>query len=169
MPRKRPDQLIKGARGGIELLLTKSVPGLGNPGEVVEVKPGYARNYLLPQGLATRATPHNLRMIEGQKKKAIELAQKRRQDLERLSRDLAKHSVSIEAAANPEGHLYGSVGPEDIARALEKDKMEIDAAMIRLEGPLKELGLYAVKVQLTEDLETEIKVWVVPATGTAPA
>ena len=165
MARKRMTQVMKGPRGGIELLLTKSVPGLGNPGEVVEVKPGYARNYLLPHGLATRASAHNLRMIEVQKKKAIELTQQRRQDLERLARELAKHSVSIEANANPEGHLYGSVGSEDISKALQNEKFAVDPAMIKLEGPLKELGLYAVKLQLAEDLEAEVKVWVVPAAG----
>jgi large subunit ribosomal protein L9 len=166
MPKQRLHQKMKGPRGGIELLLTKKVDGLGNPGDVVEVKPGYARNYLLPYGLATRASQHNVRMVEQQKKKVIERAKQRREDLEKLSRDLAKHSVSIEANANPEGHLYGSVGPQEIVQVLQKDKYNVDPNMIKLEGPLKELGLYAVKVQLAEDLETEVKVWVVPATNT---
>lgn len=167
MPKVRSHQLMKGKRGGIELLLTKKVEGLGAAGEVVEVKPGYARNYLLPLGMATRATPHNVRMIEVQRKKNAEAAKKKREDLEKLARDLAKQSVSIEANANPEGHLYGSVGPAEIAAALAKDKITIEPSTVRLEGPLKELGLYAVKVQLAEDLETEIKVWVVPATAAA--
>ena len=167
MAKKRLHEVMRGPKGGIELLLTKSVPGLGNQGEVVEVKSGYARNYLLPHGFATRASAHNLQMIEIQKKKTAELAEKRRQDLERLSRELAKHSVSIEANANPEGHLYGSVGAEEIAKVLLNDKMEVEPSMIKLDGPLKELGLYAVKVQLAEDLETEVKVWVVPAAGSA--
>jgi large subunit ribosomal protein L9 len=154
---------MKGPRGGVELLLTKKVEGLGNPGDVVEVKPGYARNFLLPHGMATRATQHNVRMVEMHKKKSIEMVQKRREDLERLSRELAKHSVSIEANANPEGHLYGSVGAEEICQVLRKDNYALDPSMVKLDGPLKELGLYAVKVQLAEDLETEIKVWVVPA------
>ena len=168
MAKQRTHQVMKGPRGGIELLLTKKVEGLGNPGEVVEVKSGYARNYLLPEGLATRATPHNLRMIEVQKKKTIEQAAKRREELERISRELAKHSVSVEVNANPEGHLYGSVGPEEVAQILSRDKFPIDPSMIRLEGPLKELGLYAVKVHLAEDLQTEVKVWVVPAASSPP-
>ena len=166
MPKQRSHQVMKGPRGGIELLLTRKVEGLGNPGDIVEVKPGFARNYLLPLGMATRATPHNVKMIEVQKKKAIEAAQQRREDLERISRELAKHSVSIEANANTEGHLYGSVGHEEIAQVLRKDKFAVEPSMIKLEGPLKELGLYAVKVQLAEDLETEVKVWVVPTAGT---
>jgi large subunit ribosomal protein L9 len=166
MPKQRATQVMKGPRGGIELMLTKNVDGLGQQGDVVEVKPGYARNYLLPHGLATRATTHNRRIIEQQKKKLIDQAAQRRQDLEKLSRDLAKHSVSIEANANPEGHLYGSVGAEEIVQVLAKDRMNVDPAMIKLEGPLKELGLYSVKLQLAEDLESEVKVWVVPATGT---
>ena len=167
MPKQRLHQVMKGPRGGIELLLTKKVEGLGSPGDVIEVKAGYARNYLLPQGLATRASPHNLKMVETQKRKVIEQAQQRREDLEKIARELAKHSVSIEANANPEGHLYGSVGPVEIAQVLHKDKYTVEPSMIKLEGPLKELGLYAVKVQLAEDLETEVKVWVVPATSAA--
>jgi large subunit ribosomal protein L9 len=167
MPKQRSHQVMKGPRGGIELLLTKKVEGLGNPGDVVEVKAGYARNYLLPHGLATGASQHNVRMVEQHKKKLVEVAQKRREDLEKLARELAKHSVSIEANANPEGHLYGSVGPQEIVQVLQKDKYVVDPAMVKLEGPLKELGLYAVKIQLAEDLETEVKVWVVPATGSA--
>jgi large subunit ribosomal protein L9 len=168
MAKQRSHQIMKGPRGGIELLLTRKVEGLGNPGDVVEVKPGYARNYLLPHGLATRASQHNVRMVELHKRKVIELAQKRREDLEKLARDLAKHSVSIEANANPEGHLYGSVGAQEIVQILQKDKYVVEPGMIKLDGPLKELGLYAVKIQLAEDLETEVKVWVVPATGPAP-
>ena len=168
MAKKRPTQVMKGPRGGIELMLTKNVSGLGQQGEVVEVKPGYARNYLLPHGLATRATQHNRRVLERKRQKEVELVEQQRQDLERLSRDLAKHSVSIEANANPEGHLYGSVGPEEIARVLQADKLNVGPAMIKLDGPLKELGLYSVKVQLAEGLQTEVKVWVVPAAGTPP-
>jgi large subunit ribosomal protein L9 len=106
-------------------------------------------------------------MVELQKKRVVELAQKRREDLEKISRELAKHSVSIEANANPEGHLYGSVGAEEICQVLQRDKLSVEPSMIKLEGPLKELGLYAVKVQLAEDLEAEIKVWVVPTAGSA--
>src|SRR5262245_12091649 len=113
MPKQRSHQVMKGPRGGIELRLTKKVEGLGNPGDVVEVKAGYARNYLLPHGMATRASQHNVRMVEQHKKKLVEIAQKRREDLEKLARELAKHSVSIEANANAEGHLYGSVGPQE--------------------------------------------------------
>src|SRR5262245_9070430 len=167
MPKQRSHQKMKGPRGGIELLLTKKVEGLGNPGDVVEVKAGYARNYLLPHGLATRASQHNVRMVELHKRKTIEMAQKRREDLEKLARDLAKHSGSIEANANPDGHLYGSVGPEEIVQVLQKDKYIVEPSMIKLVGPLKELGLYGVKIQLAEDLETEVKVWVVPATSTS--
>ncbi len=167
MPKQRSHQVMKGPRGGIELLLTKKVEGLGNPGDVVEVKPGYARNYLVPHGLATKASPHNLRQIELQKKKALDQIQQRREELEKLARDLAKHSVSIEANANPEGHLYGSVGPEEVAQILQKDNYKVEPSMIKLEGPLKELGLYAVKLQLADDLTAEVKVWVVPAAGSS--
>jgi len=148
----------------VQLVLVRDVAGLGQHGDVVEVKPGYARNYLLPYGLATPATPENLRAVERQKRKLAQIAEQRRKQLEKIAGQLKKHSISIEAAANVEGHLYGSVGPEDIAAAFQRDGYPIEPQMVRLEGPIKELGLYSVKLKLDEDLDTEVKVWVVPST-----
>ena len=165
MARHKAGQLLKGQYGGVELLLTRSVKGLGKQGEVVEVKVGYARNYLLPQGLATRATPHNLRMIEKNRAKMAAIELERKEAVEKLARELGKHSVSIEATANNDGHLYGSVGAEEICAVLKRDKMPIEPSMVRLEGPIKELGLYSVKLQLSEDCDAELKVWVVPTSS----
>jgi large subunit ribosomal protein L9 len=143
----------------------RDVAGLGRHGDVVEVKPGYARNYLLPYRLATLATPHNLRAVERQKKKLAQMAEQRRKELEKIAASIVKHSISIEAAANVEGHLYGSVGAEDIAAAFQRDGYSIEPQMVQLEGPIKELGLYSIKLQLDEGLQTEVKVWVVPTSG----
>jgi large subunit ribosomal protein L9 len=164
MARKTHSHLVRGPRGGIQLLLTKPVAGLGQPGDVIEVAAGYARNYLLPQGLAARATPHNIRTVERHRKKAIDLAEQRRRQLEQLCKELGSRSISIEATANPEGHLYGSIGAEEISAALQKERLAVQPSMVRLEGPLKELGLYSVKVKLADDLDSEVKVWVVPGT-----
>ena len=78
---------------------------------------------------------------------------------------MGKQSVTIEANANDEGHLYGSVGPQDIVNALKRNKVTITQDQVRLKGPLKELGLYTVKIHLAQEIEAEVKVWVVPTVG----
>ncbi|MGL6193637.1 MAG: 50S ribosomal protein L9 [Thermoguttaceae bacterium] len=156
-------RLPTGPSGGVQLLLIQTVDPLGKQGDIVEVKPGYANNYLIPQGLATIATDHHKRMVEKHKAKLMEIHKKRLAGLQSLAEELKKKSVSIEANANEEGHLYGSVGPEEIVKALRVDGMVLTNDQIRLSGPLKELGLYTVRVYLGHDIESEIKVWVVPA------
>jgi large subunit ribosomal protein L9 len=160
--RKKFKRLPTGKHGGIELLLIQSVDGLGRPGDVVEVRPGYANNYLLPQGLATIANDHHKRMVEKHKAKLQEIEQRRLKDLRSLADLISKQSVTIEANANDEGHLYGSVTAVDIVAALKQSDIHLHNDQIRLEGVLKELGLYTVKVHLHNDIETELKVWVVP-------
>jgi hypothetical protein len=103
-------RLPKGKRGGIELLLVHAVEHLGKQGEVVEVKRGYAYNFLLPQGLATIATEHHKRMVEKHRAKLEEIARERLAGLRAVLEELVRTSVTIEANANDEGHLYGSVG-----------------------------------------------------------
>jgi len=155
-------RLPRGENGGVELLLIQSVDHLGKQGEVVEVKPGFANNYLLPQGLATIASDHHKRMVEKHKAKLQEIEQGRLKDLKDLAKLIAKQSITIEANANEEGHLYGSVGAAEIISALKSTEISLTADQIRLEGVLKELGLYTVKVHLHQEIETEMKVWVVP-------
>ena len=155
-------RLPKGPHGGIQLLLIQTVDPLGKQGDVVEVKRGYAVNYLIPQGLATVATEHHRRMVEKHKAKLAEIRKQRLVGLQTLAKELRDKSISIEANANDEGHLYGSVGPEEIARALRVDNIVLEPNQIKLTGPLKELGLYTVRIYLGNDIESEIKVWVVP-------
>lgn len=161
----REKRLPKGPNGGYELLLIQSVEHLGQQGDVVEVKPGYALNYLIPQGLATLATDHHKRMVEKHKAKLMELARKRDASLRSQASEIAKQSVTIEANATEEGHLYGSVGAPEIVAALKKNGVVLNADQIRLEGALKELGLYTVKFRLSAEVEGELKVWVVPQVG----
>jgi len=160
--RNRFKRLPKGPNGGIQLLLIQSVDHLGKQGDVVEVKSGYANNYLLPQGLATLASDHHKRMVEKHKAKLLEIEKSRLKDLQGLAEALAKQSVTIEANANDEGHLYGSVGAPEIVNALKQAEFTIKVDQIRLEGPLKELGLYTVNVHLHQEIEADLKVWVVP-------
>jgi large subunit ribosomal protein L9 len=160
--RKHSQRLNRGPHGGIELLLVQSVDHLGKQGEVVEVKRGYAINYLLPQGLATIATDHHKRMVDKHRAKLQAIQNERLASLRSLAEDLARQSITIEANANDEGHLYGSVGAAEIVKALKQNDFTITADQVRLKGPLKELGLYTVQVHLGQEIEGELKVWVVP-------
>lgn len=155
-------RLPKGPNGGIELLLIQSVDHLGKQGDVVEVRPGYANNYLIPEGLATLATDHHKRMVEKHKARLKELEKARLASLQQLADEIGRQSVTIEANANDEGHLYGSVGAAEIVAALKQADVTVKTDQIRLEGQLKELGLYNVKVHLHQEIEAELKVWVVP-------
>jgi large subunit ribosomal protein L9 len=158
-------RLPKGKNGGIELLLIQSVDHLGKQGDVVEVRAGYANNYLLPQGLATVATPHHKRMVEKHRAKLQSIEKARLKDLQELADRLAKQSLTIEANANDDGHLYGSVGAKEIVDGLKQAEFHIQQDQVRLEGVLKELGLYTVRIHLAQDIEADLKVWVVPTAG----
>ncbi|RLS42421.1 MAG: 50S ribosomal protein L9 [Planctomycetota bacterium] len=162
-------RLPKGERGGVELLLVHNVEHLGKQGEVVEVKRGFAYNYLLPQGLATVATDHHKRMVEKHRAKLEEIARERLAGLRAMLQELIRTSVTIEANANDEGHLYGSVGSTEISRSLKQQDLMVTADQIILQGPLKEVGLYTVKVKLAPEVEGDLKVWVVPSSSEANA
>ncbi len=159
----------KGKRGGVEVLLVHNVEHLGKQGEVVEVKRGYASNYLLPQGLATVATEHHKRMVEKHRAKLEEIARERLAGLRAQLQELMRTSVTIEANANDEGHLYGSVGSVEISRSLKQQDLMVTADQIILQGPLKEVGLYTVRVKLAPEVEGDLKVWVVPSSSDAAA
>jgi large subunit ribosomal protein L9 len=159
---RRRNHPTRAKHGYIELILTQSIAKLGQSGDVVKVRPGFARNYLVPQGLATFATQNNLRMVEKHRQRLKELEQARRADLMSLAAQIAQRSLTIEANANAEGHLYGSVNADQIAETLRKEGFPVQAENVRIEGPLKELGLYSIKVHLASDIEGEVKLWVVP-------
>src|SRR6201984_3171136 len=161
MPTKQRQQVRKGSHGGMQLVLTEDVPNLGRQGDLVEVKPGYGRNYLLPNGLATVPTEHNLRLLERYKQRVQAAREARIADLRVLAEQIQRVTVSIEAHANEEGHLYGSVGAPEIAKALKSQNLNVDPEMVRLEGPIRECALYGVKLNLGHDIDTEVKVMVV--------
>ncbi|HTU26644.1 MAG TPA: 50S ribosomal protein L9 [Pirellulales bacterium] len=167
---KRHKRLPRGKHHGVELLLIQSVDHVGKQGDVVEVKRGYAMNFLIPQGLATIATDHHKRMVEKHKAKLLEIQKARMAGLRQLADLIAEQSVTIEANANDEGHLYGSVGAPEIVAALKRNEISVTTDQVRLKGPLKELGLYTVLIHLGQEVEGELKVWVVPTvTDDAPA
>ena len=161
----RSKRLPTGPNGGIELLLVQPVEHLGKQGDVVEVRPGYANNYLLPQGLATVASEHHKRMVDKHRARLAEIQKARVAGLRAMADELAQQSITIEANANDEGHLYGSVGAPEIVAGLKASNITITPDQVRLEGPLRELGLYTVKVHLGQEVDGELKVWVVPSVG----
>ena len=158
---KRRAQVRKGDHGGMQLVLTEDVAFLGRQGELVEVKPGYGRNYLLPRGLATIPTEHNLRLLDRYKVRVQQAREAKVADLKVLAEQIQRVSVTLEANANEEGHLYGSVGAPEISKALRGRNLPVDADMVKLEGVIKECGLYAVKLNLGYEIESEVKVLVV--------
>ncbi len=163
MPLKRKERIRSAdRRGGVELMLTENITHLGKQGEIVRVKPGYARNYLLPQGLATVATEANKRMVEQHRMRQKALLDAKLANLKRLAGEVANYSVTLEANATPEGHLYGSIGARDISDALKAAGHPVEPEHLLLEGPLKELGMYTIRFQLHEEVGGEMKVWVVP-------
>jgi len=159
---KQRGHLPKGRHGNQKLVLIEDVQFLGKQGDVVEVRPGYARNYLIPRGLAIVPTGHNLRLLDRFKIRVRQAREARGADLKAMAEQIQKMAgITVEAAATAEGHLYGSVGPAEIAKGLRAKNLPIDPEMVRLEGHIKDMGLYAVKLNLGYDIETEVKVAVV--------
>jgi large subunit ribosomal protein L9 len=161
--RPRSKRLPRGPHGGIELLLIQPVEHLGRQGDVVEVRPGHANNYLLPQGLATIASEHHKRMVEKHRTQLAEIEKARLADLRAMADRLEHQAITIEANANDEGHLYGSVGAAEIVNALRRQQITITQDQVRLKGPLKELGLYTVQIHVGQEVVAEVKTWVVPS------
>ncbi len=162
MATKQRQQVRKGPHGGMQLVLIEDVQHLGKQGELVEVKPGYGRNYLLPRGLATVPTEHNLRLLERYKERVQQAREAKIADLRVLAEQIQRTNVTIEANATEEGHLYGSVGPQEVATGLRARNLLVEPEMVHIETPIKELGLYAVKLNLGYDISAEVKVLVKP-------
>jgi large subunit ribosomal protein L9 len=158
---------VGGGRPQIELLLAEDVEHVGKAGEIVRVKPGYARNYLLPQGYATVASEHNKKMVERHRQRLQAIEADKLKAIKKLADAVERYSVTLEANANPEGQLYGSILAHDISRALKSASFPVEPEHLLLEGPLKECGMYTIKVKLHEKVQTDLKVWVVPTASSA--
>ena len=149
----------------MKLLLRRDIPKLGLVGDVVEVKEGYARNYLIPQHLAVEPTPANMKKIEDDKRRVEEDRKKSRVALEDRVTRMRDVEVTISAACNPDGQLYGSVGPREVAAALRDEGHVVDPKQIQLHEPIRQLDTVTVPVTFADDLVVEVKVWVVRETG----
>ena len=145
----------------MQVLLRKNVERLGRMGDVVDVKSGYARNYLLPQKIAVTLTQGNIRRVEIEKLRAEAQRQAKAQELALLAERLATASITIAAKANEEGHLFGSVTAAQIAEMLQSEGYQVEERMIQLTEPIKELGVVELPIQISPDLISSCKVWIV--------
>jgi large subunit ribosomal protein L9 len=165
--RKR-EQTPKGMHGGMQLILTEDVMHLGKQGQVVEVKPGYGRNYLLPNGYAVMPSAHNLKLLEQHKIRVTKAKEARVADLKVLADQVHRTArVTVEANAQEDGSLYGSVGSHEISRAMKGKNLLVEPEMVRLDEPFRVCGIFPdVKIALGYDIEAKIEVVVIPqATG----
>ncbi|MCK4341307.1 MAG: 50S ribosomal protein L9 [Phycisphaerae bacterium] len=149
----------------MQLLLLEDVRKLGHVGDVVEVASGYARNYLLPQRLAAEPTEENMKAIEERRKVAAAERAKKLKVFTDLAEKMQDVSVTIEAAANPEGTLYGAVHERDIADALHAQGFPVRAEHVVLDAAIRTLDNRVVTLEFTDEISAEIKVWVVREGG----
>jgi large subunit ribosomal protein L9 len=145
----------------MELILRENVQNLGKAGDLVRVKPGYARNFLLPRGLAFEATEGNKKRIASEQKAKTVRAEQERAEAQALAGRLAQASVTLKGKAGEEGKLFGSITAQDIAGALEAQGLTIDRRKIDLDQPIKTLGFHTVAVRLHPDVQAEVRVNVV--------
>ncbi len=146
----------------MKVLLRRNVPKLGRIGQVVDVRPGYARNYLLPQRLAVEPSAANLKAVEAERARYLQELAARRSELEAQAEAIRGKEVTIAARANEEGHLYGSVGPAQIVSALAEQGLFVERENIVLDSPIRRLDKYDVELIFGEDIKSMIHVWVVP-------
>jgi len=145
----------------MRLLLLEDVRRVGHIGDIIEVSSGYARNYLLPQRLATEPTDENIKAIADKRRAAAAERARRFDQFKELAARLTDVSVTIEATANPEGTLYGSVGPKDIAAALQTRGFPVLPDQVMLPTPIRTLDNRLVTLEFAEDVTAQVKVWVV--------
>jgi large subunit ribosomal protein L9 len=146
----------------VKLLLNESIKNVGKVGDVVEVSPGYARNYLLPKGLAVEPTPNNVKKIEARRKEIERQERERREQQANLIKLLSTVEVTLERKANEQGHLFGSVTATDIAKGLQAQGYNVNPDDVNLPGKIDRIDTYTVTIKFAEDLKTEMKVWVAP-------
>ena len=145
----------------MEIILRQSIENLGKPGDIVKVSPGYARNYLLPRGLAYEATAGNRKRIAMEKARLEAAEAERIKAAQTLAERLENVQLTFSARVGDEEKLFGSVTTADIAHQLEAQGFDIEKKQIDLHEPIKTLGVYKIPVRLHAEVKPEIKVWVI--------
>lgn len=145
----------------MKIILRKDHEKLGPVGSLVDVRDGYARNYLIPQGIAFPATEGGMRALAEEKKQAEQRTEKELKTGQKLAADLEKVSITLQMKVGEDEKLFGSVTSQMIAEALKEKGYDIDKRVIELEEPIKALGIYSVPVKLHQSVVGKVKVWVV--------
>lgn len=145
----------------MKIILREDVERLGERGEIITVKDGYARNYLIPQKLALLATPGNMKMFEEEKKQRDVRGNKTRRLADQLAKKLKSVSITAAVSVGEEDRVFGSVTAQTISNLLKDKGFDIDKKKILLEEPIKALGVYTVSLKLHQDVQGKVKVWVV--------
>ena len=145
----------------MDVILLKDMDNLGTAGDIVKVKPGFARNYLVPRGIALRASKQNLAIAEERKRVIKNRAGRAQKVYIDLSNSITKTELTIEVQVGEEERMFGSITSQDIHQALLDNKISVDRHAIQLEEPIKALGVYNVPVKVTPDLIPELKLYVI--------
>lgn len=145
----------------MEVILKQDVDKIGRAGQVVKLKDGFARNFLIPNGLAVPMNSANLKKLEQEKQKKAQESEKIRKEAEAAKTKLAGFSLTIPVLTHEEDKLYASIGALDISRLLKDEGFDIDKGLIALEEPIKSLGIYEIPVNLHPEVSATIKVWIV--------
>lgn len=145
----------------MNIILLSDYEGLGNTGDIVKVKSGFARNKLIPQGIALRASKRNL-AIANEKKKFIQTRLNRESEGHKnLVKTLSKTEITIEAQVGDEEKMFGSITSLDIQKSLKEKNIEVDRSMILLDEPIRSLGIYHIKVRVAPNMDGDVKVYVI--------
>jgi large subunit ribosomal protein L9 len=145
----------------MKIILKETVESLGRRGSVVDVKPGYARNYLIPHHLADIATNENIRRVEADRREYLAREAKRIEEAQEIAVAIGKLQLTVTMKASEDGHLFGSVSERVVADALAAEKIVIDPKMVRMDQHLREVGVYDVKIHLHPEVDVTAKLWVV--------
>ena len=145
----------------VEILLMDAVPGLGIEGDVVSVADGYARNFLLPRGIAAEVTEGKKRQIEKKRIERLELMKKEKSAAEELAKKFEELSCTIAVKTTENGKLFGSVTAAQIVEKLAEQDMTLESNQVKLASPIHELGVFDVEVSLHPEVQTTLKVWIV--------